>query len=375
MNNYCSQKFWWLSVEPERRQVQSCCSAYPHKIDLAWVKNNSGNLFNIPVLQKDRKDMLNEIQVKSCEGSCWAPERQGKPSRRTIMKTYIKTHDSIVSKPEVLHVNLGSDCNLTCVYCSKQYSTSWLRDISDNGPYDINESRYKINSNDRILLRLGQKEINNTQSYNLIIQEMAKYTECTNVYITGGEPFLNNSLVDLVKNFTQKIKIYTGLGVGTARLEKILSQLPGHVEFGVSAESIGNEYEFIRYNNTFDQFEQNLKILLSDYQVTFSSTISNLTIPFFKKFEEYYPNLPIELSFCNEPDYLSVNVLDATSKDIIRNLNFRTDDENIKLMLNQEYTESQKKHLVIFIKEFVKRRNLDLKIFPTHFLNWLNTPQ
>ena len=28
-----------------------------------------------------------------------------------------------------------------------------------------------------------------------------------------------------------------------------------------------------------------------------------------------------------------------------------------------------------FFKEYVRRKNLDVNIFPDHFLNWLNTPQ
>ena len=227
---------------------------------MAWLKNNPGNLFNIPILQQERKDMLNGIPVPSCEGTCWAPEREGKSSRRIMMQSTTRTHTGITSTPESIHVNLGSDCNLTCVYCTKQYSTAWLRDIVNNGPY-IDETRHKVNANDMILLNLGQKRIDETESYNLIIDEIAKYTDCKEVYVSGGEPFLNNSLVKLVKNFKQTVKIYTGLGVSTDRLVSILADLPDNVEFVVSAENIGLDYEFMRYNNSFARFQQNLAIL------------------------------------------------------------------------------------------------------------------
>jgi organic radical activating enzyme len=373
-DNYCSQKFWWLTVEPERRQVLSCCAAYPHKIDLAWLQNNKGNLFNLPILQQERKDMLNNVSVPSCEKTCWQAERQGKISRRLLMDSDNRTHTNITAVPDTVHINLGSDCNLTCVYCTKQYSTSWLKDIYENGAY-LDEDRYKISSNDKILLNLKQKKINQTDVYNLIIDEIASYTDCKEVCISGGEPFLHNNLVELVKKFKQKIKIYTGLGVSTNRLERMLSELPDHVEFAVSAENIHQYYEFARYNNSFKKFEQNLKLITKKHSVVFSSTMSNLTIFNFNDFENYYKDYTIELGFCNEPDYLSLNVLDNHSKEMLKEITFNTDDKSIKHMLDQEHTIEQKNNLVVFLKEFVRRRNLDLKIFPTNFVNWLNTPQ
>lgn len=374
MSNYCSQKFWWLSVEPERRQVQSCCAAYPHKIDINWLKKNPGRLFNIPVLQQERQAMLDNHQVPSCEASCWAPERDGKISRRTRMGSTKQTHTNINSTPETIHINVGSDCNLTCVYCTRQYSTAWLRDIVENGPY-LDDPRYKINSNDKILLNLGQKKINETETYNLILEEIAKYKDCETVYISGGEPFLNNNLVALLKQFNQKIKLYTGLGISTDRLERVLADMPDNVEFGVSAENINEHYEFIRYNNTFEKFERNLNLLKKNRKVSFSCTITNLTIFNFKQFEEYADGIPIEIGFCNEPDYLSANVLDDHSKNSLLLTNFANNDQDIKDTLKQSYSEEKKHNLKKFLTEYTRRRNLDISIFPKHFVNWLNTPQ
>ncbi len=358
---------------PERREVQSCCAAYPHKIDIKWLKNNPGKLFNIPILKQERLDMLQDIPVESCESSCWSPERTGKISRRILFDSTKITHTSIDSIPETIQINLGSDCNLTCVYCTKQYSTAWLRDIYQNGPY-LDEERYKINANDRILLKLGQKKIDDTESYNLIVDEITKYNQCKEVFVTGGEPFLNNSLIKILKKFQQKVKVYTGLGVSTERLEKILLDIPLNVEFVVSAENIHKHYEFTRYKNTFEQFERNLKILSANRKISFNSVISNLTIFNFSEFEKYYQENEIELVFCSEPDYLSINVLDNVSKQMLQSTKFVNRDEYIKHMLQPSYTPDQKINLINFLKEYASRRNLDTGIFPKHFLDWLNTP-
>lgn len=358
---------------PERREVQSCCAAYPHKIDTHWLRNNPGELFNIPILKQERLDMLQDVPVESCAASCWIPENTGKISRRILFDSVKKTHTSIDSVPETIQINLGSDCNLTCVYCTKQYSTAWLRDIFQNGPY-LDEERYRINTNDRILLKLGQKKIDDTESYNLIVDEIAKYTNCKEVFVTGGEPFLNNNLVKILNKFQQKVKVYTGLGVSTERLEKILLDITPNVEFVVSAENINKHYEFVRYKNSFEQFERNLKILSENRKISFNSVISNLTIFNFAEFENYYKEKEIELVFCSEPDYLSINLLDDESKQMLQATKFVNRDEYIKHMLQQPYTPEQKITLIKFLKEYVSRRNLDTSIFPRHFVDWLNTP-
>lgn len=373
MSSYCSQKFWWLTIEPERRQLQSCCAAYPHKIDTTWLKDNPGNLFNIPILTQERKDMLEGKQVASCEATCWAPERQGKSSRRLVMESDKVTHTDITTEPEVLHINLGSDCNLTCVYCTKQYSTAWLRDIASNGPY-LFENRYNINANDLVLLKLGQKKIDQTESYNLLIDEIVKYKNYKFVSITGGEPFLNNSLTKLLKNFTNPVRLYTGLGVNTDRLERILADIGDNVEFVVSAEGLNDIYEFVRWNNSYERFIRNLELLQKAGKVSFSSVLSNLTIFNFKEFEDKYGDYYIDMVFCNEPDYLALNVLDDASKDRLQSVQFKNKDHFIKQSLQTPCTKDQHSNLQIFLKKFVERRRLDLSVYPSSFVDWLNEP-
>ena len=129
-NFYCNQKFWWLSVDLEKFQTFSCCAATPQRVNLSWVKENPGQIFNTPLLQQERTMMLDNQPVSSCSSSCWVPESQGMPSRRLTTNGQLSTHSSVVSSPETLNIVVGTDCNMTCVYCCKFYSTAWSRDIS-----------------------------------------------------------------------------------------------------------------------------------------------------------------------------------------------------------------------------------------------------
>ena len=369
---YCNQKFYWLTVEPERRSVASCCAATPHKVNLAWLHDNPTQLFNTPELVQDRELMLDNEPAPSCADTCWQAESIGLPSRRTTMKSELRLAPETQCEPTVLHINLGSDCNLTCSYCCKQYSTAWLRDVKDNGPY-LDETRYRINANDRVVLQLGQSTIKNSIAYNAMLDATRHYRNLTEIEISGGEPFLYNGLPKLVAQFDGVVNIFTGLGVDTNRLTRIADQLPNNVKITVSAETTGALYEFNRYGNTWDQFQRNLDVIAKRFDYAFCSVISNLTIHGYGEFERDYGGQGIITNFCTDPDYLSASVLDAESKKYLQNQTYKYHDRLIKETLVTECTDAQVTKLKTYLLEFVQRRNLKLDVFPDSFANWIIT--
>lgn len=373
-SNYCSQKFWWLTVEPERRTMNSCCAATATKIDLTWLKSNPGQLFNTPELLAERTSMLNNEPVASCEDTCWSAERRGLPSRRTIMESGTRTHTDVYASPRVLHINIGSDCNLTCSYCCKQYSTAWLRDVKDNGPY-TDEVRYQITANDRIVLQLGQTAIKESDSYQTILQEVKRFKTAKQIEITGGEPFLYNGLEDLVSGLSAPVDIFTGLGVNTDRLKRMLDRLPSVTTFTISAETTDALYEFNRYGNTWDQFRRNLDLIVGRFDYRFCSVLSNLTVHGFDKFQQEYSTNRDLLNPCNDPEYLSASVLDAASKAALSQIQYKYHDQIIKQTLNIASTQEQKIVLKKYLLEFAQRRNLSLAVFPDSFIHWINNKE
>ena len=373
-SNYCSQKFWWLTVEPERRTMNSCCAASATKIDLAWLKHNPGQLFNTPELMSERISMLNNEPVASCEDTCWSAERRGLPSRRTVMASGTRTHTDVYASPQVLHINVGSDCNLTCSYCCKQYSTAWLRDVKENGAY-TDEARYQLNANDRIVLQLGQTAIKTSDSYQTILQEVKRLTTAKQIEVTGGEPFLYNGLEDLVAGLSAPVDVFTGLGVNTDRLTRMLDRLPKQTTFTISAETTGALYEFNRYGNTWDQFRRNLDLIAGRFEYRFCSVLSNLTVHGFDQFQKEYSTDKDLLNPCNDPGYLSASVLDEESKASLNQIQYKYHDQIIKETLAITGTTEQQTNLKKYLMEFARRRNLSLAIFPDSFINWINNKE
>ena len=119
-NFYCSEKFTWLSVDFEKRQSYSCCAATPHAIDLNWIKQNPGQLFNTPHLIEERQTMLAGQPVASCQSPCWQPESQNMTSRRMLWPTQEKLFKS--KGITAMTLNTGKQC----FFCHpSQRACSW----------------------------------------------------------------------------------------------------------------------------------------------------------------------------------------------------------------------------------------------------------
>jgi pyruvate-formate lyase-activating enzyme len=385
-NFYCSQKFTFLSVDVEKRLMYSCCSATPEKIDLSWLKNNTGQLFNTPLLQVERQMMLDNIPVASCESNCWRPERENIVSKRVWSNTGIKTHTDVQTvSPTTLNIVLGSTCNLTCSYCCKQYSSAWRQDILKHGPY-LDQDRFTLTNQDQVLLKISQTEHRESTAFQLIVDEVSNFDSLKTLVITGGEPLLYNGLIDLLNNFADvpEIIFYTGLGVNPVRLSDQLKKINNkeNILVTVSGENCGKLYEFNRYNNTWQHFLTNLDILKTQgFNIKFSSVVSNLTVfgllDFFDYFssDEYTYNWCNDTyNWCNDPEFLAVNVIDDDSKDqLIKQ--FKNKDHPIRdqliSSLGTACTENQRQQFSIYLSEFAKRRNLAIDIFPESMLKWL----
>ncbi len=376
-NYYCNQKFWWLSVDLEKFNTFSCCAATPQRIDLSWLKQNPGQIFNTPDLRQERQMMLDNQPVSTCSASCWIPESQGMVSRRLTMDGQSLTHLNIVSSPETINIVVGTDCNMTCVYCCKFYSTAWSRDVAKaTYPVERTDDRFVINDKDRVLQFISQKEIASSATRQLMLKELVELCQSPTlkeVMITGGEPFLYLDLHRLVESIPAhvKIKIWSGLGVDERRFGREVERLSDNVTVVISAENTGAAYEFTRYGNTWQRLNNNINQLNGhsiDYE--FNATVTNLTLPGLLDFVQWADGIPINFQPCTDPDYLSIGVLDSATKHTIRK-----DLDHLPSFVSDALevapTDKQVYNLRAYIKEFAQRRSLSLSVLPATLVTWI----
>jgi organic radical activating enzyme len=326
--------------------------------------------------------MLNNIPVASCESACWAPERNNQISRRIGLKSNKKTHIELTSVPDTINLVVGSSCNLTCSYCCKNYSTAWARDVANNGPYTIGSDRFTASTIDRLLSKVSHSEHENSTGYQLLLSELTKFNNVNTVYITGGEPFLYNSLIELVANLVdlhKQVIIYTGLGVNHARFVTIVKKLQNikNLKIVISAENINSLYEFNRYGNKFQDLCVKVATLAEhNVPVEFATVLSNITLFGLQEFVEYFSAYKINHNICNDPDFLQVNVLDLHSKqkmlDSLHGMQMSTELQDLlSQSIQQPCTDQQKTNVASYLQEFAARRNMSLDVFPAEFTDWL----
>jgi organic radical activating enzyme len=384
---YCNQKFNWLKIDAEKKTTYSCCKANPDNIDNDFLEKNPGMIFNTPKLQEERQQMLDNKRVKSCENACWIPEDNKLSSRRIESKGNERTHSQIVTHPSTLDITISGECNLTCSYCCKEFSSAWRNDIFKNGSYsqltNIDENRYKISNHDLALRKSSQKDRIKLKQFDLIEKEIELMSpHLKQVFITGGEPFLNHRLINMLeklKNIPQ-IVIYTGLGINKVKLKNILEKICNYknITLNLSAESTQENYEFNRFGNTWQNFLECIEII-KDMKIAyeFSTTYSNLTVLDYVKFNTSY-TLNNTINLVYDPEFMSVWVLDdTTKKELINQIHNSplSNTHNSKIitdLLSKTPSEIDRKNLEYFVKEFCKRRNIKPNFMPDSLKRWLN---
>ncbi len=380
---YCSMKFRMMKIDTERKLTYNCDPATPQNINFEWLEKNPGQLFNTPLVVQERQLMLDNKRNTSCENCCFQAEDSGAVSPRILRRGYNKTHDEIYTQPEVIDLTIGSDCNLTCSYCVKEYSSAWRRDLLTNGNYDLNtaDDRYTINIKDQIVDKSSQSDRLTTQHFQTLLKEIKLMAgSLKTVIITGGEPLLNNSLLDILDNLANvpDVEIFTGLGVDNKRFTRLIEQLPQrpNVRITISAEATEKIYEFNRYGAQWTDALTKIQILeKNNIKYRFRSTLSNLTVVDYGKFKKMIGKHEDEFDLVYQPNFMAVYVLDDHTKQrVIDDLNaYDTPgkDQIIKSIL-VEPTEQQRINIRDFLKEFTRRRpTLDITIYPKEFLNWI----
>ena len=378
---YCSNKFNEVQIHVQSRLLYNCCKAWPERIDLDLLEKNPGSLFLTPTMKQDRALMLNGQRSKSCEHGCYRYEDQGLISKR-LKKEGDQNIITDLSHPITsLGISLSTDCNLTCAYCSSEWSTSWTKDLQNNGEYKIEGYDNKLDNWRKIWQKTKIKERSwDSRFYKMLSQELKRNNSIKHIDLMGGEPLLNDYIFEIIdSNSEKKINIFTGLGVGRYRFLNAVEKLKDkkNVSLTLSLEATGKIFEFIRFGVKWKDCLEMIEIFEKNYiPIEFNSVITNLSIfdicnfydLFGKKYKIKYGNL-------TSRSFLQTNVLDDESKKIcLEKIGARNEEFFLYLKkgIMQPYNDNERTKLSIFLKKFSSRRGLKLDIFPQHFLQWLD---
>jgi len=380
MNYYCSTKFTDLQVHVQGRLLYNCCKAYPERVNIEWLEANPGKLFHTDTMLEDRKLMLEDKSCVSCHHGCYKYEEQGLSSTRLANKT--KEFISNAEAPlKSLTISLSTDCNLTCAYCSPEWSTSWQKDIEKNGNYELTDFKIKNDNFAKLWSKIKQKP-RSTESkfFDLLLKEISLAKNLESIIILGGEPLLHNQLeIFLDQIGDKKISIVTGLGVSLSRLSHLLKKIKGKkIKFHVSGETTGSFFEFLRYGISWKDFLTKVK-MISDagFEISFISTMSNISLFDFTNFyNTFHESYNIEINPMSERPFLMPHVIDDKSKDDFIRTSKKYENtktfQNILGYLTTDVNEIDRSNLGNYVKQFSSRRSIDINFLPEHFRKWCN---
>ena len=195
-----------------------------------------------------------------------------------------------------IDIRWNNTCNFACAYCSPEFSSKWATELGVT--FDV----------------VPQRRLEQMKQYVFDRAEQLKH-----VYLAGGEPLLmkeNLELLELLqeKNPQVNLRINTNLSkTGTKVFEKIC-EFP-NVHWTVSVDEMGDEFEYIRYGGSWEDFLDNLNQIRGlDHKITFNMLHHLLnyrslfnTIRFFKNLG--FHNNSFVIGALLQPEYLNIRHL------------------------------------------------------------------
>lgn len=302
-NSFCAAKWFNVSLHLGHGFTNSCHLPLPHPIDLEKIKTNPSALHNTDFKKEIRKMMLEGVRPAECS-YCWKIEDIGRNnvSDRVYKSQIYDTYDIADLKelpwdqditPKTIEVSFDRTCNFACSYCNSGYSTTWGKDIKNNGAYQ----KFKTTSAGAYYADGSWSEIygkyneNNPYVKAFLDWWPELSQQLMEIRVTGGEPSQSRNFwqfMDLVKQYPSpnlRVAINSNLGCTPETLKKLIDITHEidvkEFDLYTSNESYGKHAEYIRDGLKYDIWRKNLVDFIEQAkarQVIIMMTINSLCL-------------------------------------------------------------------------------------------------
>jgi len=282
---YCPYPFTHLHVAPTL--ASPCCRFFNPTDSYAMASSSVSEIFNHPVMNRIRKDMLDGKYIKGCE-QCYGVEERGLTSARqdAIGEYGLLTTSKLYS----LDITFSNLCNLKCRMCNSINAHKLKKD--------------EIEIYGRPLVRVDKKYVIN-QSLDDI-----DYSGLKRVNISGGELFINKAterfLTNLKDNkYIQNIRFSVNTNATVYPSKKIVEAFQSSKETFIilSIDAFGKLNDFCRSGSDFEQIKQvidfykELSANNSNIRIGVNTTVStynvNMLDPLLDFFADYCPTFEL----------------------------------------------------------------------------------
>ena len=283
--SFCAAKWYNATIWLGSGMSTSCHHPPAHLVDIDKVQTNPKLLHNTDQKKDDRRRMLAGERPAGCE-YCWKIEDMGSDAvSDRVYKSRIYPIESLhaaANTPHTHDVDLKTleiafdrTCQFACSYCNPAFSSTWVRDIRQNGPYmglvsdgrnhftheHSSAQKYTINQSNPYIdafFKWWETDLHHT------LQELR---------ITGGEPLMSGHTWRLIDWFKEnkgrsKTRLAINSNLGTdVDIDRLLSSVDGlDIDLYTSNEAVGLQAEYIRDGLVWDDWANNVERLLSSGQ-------------------------------------------------------------------------------------------------------------
>jgi pyruvate-formate lyase-activating enzyme len=280
--SFCAAKWYNATIWLGSGQTTSCHHPLPHAISELEIAVNPRALHNTGQKKLERQQMQRGERPTGCE-YCWKIEDMGsdaisdrvyKSKIYPIQDLYgaINTYSNEDVNLRTLEISFDRTCQFACGYCNPAFSSTWVKDIKQNGPYKnlVSDGRHHFTHthDGSQLYRFG--ESNPYVDAFFRWWESDLHTTLDELRITGGEPLMSGytwQLLDWFKNNRDKSKtrlaINTNLGMEFDVVQRLVESCEGiDLDIYTSNESMHAHAEYQRDGLIWEQWEYNLRQLI-----------------------------------------------------------------------------------------------------------------
>ena len=209
--------------------------------------------------------------------------------KRTPLDTYQPNNFDL----QTIDVRWTNLCNFACVYCGPEFSSNWANELGKKIEQPVDQQQ---------------------KDFKEYIYRHAKNLK--HVYLAGGEPLLMKENLELLQKLNPDVnlrintnlsKVDTGVFDAVCRFK--------NVHWTVSAETIEDEFEYIRFGGRWQDFLDNLNTIRQlDHKISFNMLWFLLNYDTVFEYVDYlkglgFHNNSFVIGALITPDYLNIRHL------------------------------------------------------------------
>jgi organic radical activating enzyme len=281
--SFCGAKWYNATIWLGSGMTTSCHHPLPHKISELDIRVNPKGIHNTGQKKLERQQMQRGERPAGCE-YCWKIEDIGRDNiSDRVYKTVIysdedldrayNTYPNEDVDLRTLEISFDRTCQFACSYCNPAFSSTWVKDINNNGPYVGLESdgrNHFTHAHDSSqLFKFGE-----TNPYvEAFFQwwESDLHRTLTELRITGGEPLMSGYTWKLLDWFKEnkgrsqtRLAINSNLGT-QVDIDRLFSSVDAPIDLYTSNEAVGGHAEYIRDGLVWNDWVNTVELICDNF--------------------------------------------------------------------------------------------------------------